>query len=255
MEQAPNLLQIPSITHGFFSRQGGFSQDIYASLNCGLGSDDDPANVHQNRTIVAKTFGLEVESLLTVTQTHSAEAIVLDTPWTTHTQPVADAIVTRRKKIAISICTADCGPLLFCDAQAGIIGATHAGWGGAIKGIAEATIDAMIRLGATPENITAAIGPCLQQDKFQVTGEFISRFLAQDALNQIFFYRNTMTGYDHFNMSAYLERRLNLKGITNIHRSPTCTYTDEVNYFSYRRATHLEEPDYGRQLAAIALNG
>ena len=184
---ASSLAALPGVRHGFFTRQGGVSSGIYASLNCGPGSRDDAANVVENRARVAEMLGAKPGRLITVFQKHSADAVIAEAPWKGDTPPEADAIVTTTPGLAIGVLTADCAPVLFCDGDARVIGAAHAGWKGALSGIVEATVEAMRKLGAKPERITAAIGPAISQDAYEVGAEFVERFVAEEPASAAFF--------------------------------------------------------------------
>jgi polyphenol oxidase len=248
---APNLVSIGRIRHGFFTRLGGVSSGIYASLNCGPGSRDAPENVMQNRSRVAELLGTEQSRLLTLFQKHSAEVVVAEKPW--KASPEADAIVTMKPGLAIGILTADCAPVLFCDGEAGVIGAAHAGWRGALFGIIDATVKAMVRLGARPERIVAAIGPAISQDAYEVGGEFVERFVAKEPESSAFFVADEASGEPHFDLPAYVGERLARAGVGAVTDLGHCTYCEETRLFSYRRSQHHGEDDYGRQISAIVL--
>ena len=228
--------------HGFFNRDGGVSEGIFASLNCGVGSSDKPENATENRARVCKELG--GTKLITLLQTHSSTTI------TNPTERVeGDAIVTNQRGLAIGVLTADCTPILLEDRAAGIIGAAHAGWKGAHGGIVESVVDAMHKLGAT--NIQAAIGPCLQEKSFEVQQDFIDIFLAQSPKNAQFFKpHGTQT---HFNNLAYIIQKLERLGIANIEVSNDDTLTQPDKLFSYRHSRKNNHPDYGRQISAICL--
>jgi len=248
---APNLASIGAVRHGFFTRLGGVSSGIYASLNCGPGSRDAPENVAQNRSRVAELLGEEQSRLLTLFQKHSAEVVVAEKPW--KTPPEADAIVTSMPGLAIGILTADCAPVLFCDGEAGVIGAAHAGWRGALSGIIDATVKAMITLGATPERIVAAIGPTISQDAYEVGSEFVERFVVKEPGSSAFFINDEGSGEPHFDLPAYVGERLARAGVGTVTDLGHCTYCEETRLFSYRRSQHHGEDDYGRQISAIVL--
>ncbi len=248
---APNLASIGRIRHGFFTRLGGISSGLYASLNCGPGSHDAPENVAQNRSRVAELLGMEASRLLTLFQKHSAEVVVAEKPW--KTPPEADAIVTAKPGLAIGILTADCAPVLFCDGEAGVIGAAHAGWRGALSGIIDATVMAMVTLGARPERIVAAIGPAISQDAYEVGGEFVERFVAKEPESSAFFITDEGSGEPHFDLPAYVGERLARAGVGTVTDLGHCTYCEETRLFSYRRSQHHGEDDYGRQISAIVL--
>ncbi|MDO8288715.1 MAG: peptidoglycan editing factor PgeF [Parvibaculum sp.] len=250
---AAPLTAISHITHGFFTREGGVSSGIYASLNCGLGSDDDKGAVSENRTRVASAMGVSATHLLTVHQIHSPDVVHVTDTWTPETAPKADAMVTDRTGIALGVLAADCTPVLFADTQKKIIGAAHAGWKGAFTGVLEATIDAMVKLGATRANIVAAIGPCISRNAYEVGPEFRDRFLDASADNAQWFTPSAREDHFMFDLTAYAAARLETAGIGTVTRLNTCTYADESKFFSYRRTTHRGEPDYGRQMSVIAL--
>jgi purine-nucleoside/S-methyl-5'-thioadenosine phosphorylase / adenosine deaminase len=250
---APSLAAIDGVRHGFFTRQGGVSSGIYASLNCGPGSRDDAANVTENRARIAEILGAEPSCLITVFQKHSAEAVTVDRPWKSGKIPEADAIVSVKPGLAVGILTADCAPVLFCDGEARVIGAAHAGWRGALSGIVEATVEAMRKLGAKPERITAAIGPTISQRAYEVGADFVERFLAVDPESSAFFLTDEGSGEPHFDLAGYVGERLARAGVGAIADLGLCTYCEETRLFSYRRSQHHGEDDYGRQISAILL--
>jgi hypothetical protein len=251
MLQAPSLGSLDGVRHGFFTRLGGVSDGIYASLNCGPGSRDVDENVAQNRALVAELLEIEPAGLLTVYQKHGSDAVVADKPW--KTTPEADAIVTSKPGLAIGILTADCAPVLFCDVEAGVIGAAHAGWRGALAGIVEATVKAMGKLGAKPERIVAAIGPAISQEAYEVGAEFMNQFIVQEPDGSTFFITDEGTGEPHFDLVGYVGERLARAGVSAVAELGLCTYCDETRLFSYRRSQHHGEDDYGRQISAIVL--
>lgn len=243
------LIQSP---HGFFTREGGVSEGIYAGLNCGAGSNDLAEHVLENRKRVQDYFS--AEALCTLYQIHSADVITITDPFQQFNAPKADAMVTKTAGIALGILTADCAPVLFCDATAGVIGAAHAGWKGAIGGVMENTVTAMESLGAKRANISAAIGPCIAQESYQVDAMFQSNFITKDPSYAAFFDRDLSSPSHYlFNLKAFCESRLQAAGITHIHTLPDNTYTEESLFFSFRRTTHRAEADYGRQISAIAI--
>lgn len=244
---------LSGVRHGFFTREGGVSKDIYASLNCGYGSNDDSECVRENRARVALRLGAEPEKLLTVYQVHSPDVAVVTDPWTPDTAPQADAMVTAEPRIALGILTADCAPVIFADEKAHVIGAAHAGWKGAIGGVLEATVDAMIRLGAERSRIVAAIGPCISKDAYEVGSDFRNRFMEADAANSGWFAPSVNDGHFMFDLPGYAQARLEAADIGTIAVLGHCTYQDPKNFFSYRRTTHRKEPDYGRQISAVML--
>ena len=246
------LAAIPGLRHAFFTREGGVSDGVYDSLNGGLGSRDDPANVAENRRRMAEQLGVAPSHFLNVHQIHSPDAIVAAAPWETSTRPKADAIVTRTEGLAIGITTADCGPILFVDPKARVIGAAHAGWKGAITGILESTIDAMEELGAERNSMIAAIGPLIRQPSYEVGSEFVERFLDADAGNAPFFLPGERDGHAMFDLPGFIRIRLEKAGVLMIDDLGVDTYADE-RFYSYRRSVHRKEPDYGRLVHAIAL--
>ncbi len=248
---APSLAA-NGIAHGFFTRQGGVSGGIYASLNCGPGSRDEPGNVKQNRARVAELLGATPDRLLSVQQQHSARAVIAEKPWD-GAAPQADAMVTATPGLAIGVLTADCAPVLFHDAKARVIGAAHAGWKGALSGILEATLDAMLELGARRETIAAAIGPAISQRAYEVGHDFMQNFLAEDGDSAPFFAIDEGSGEPHFDLAGYVGERLARAGVCSVSDLGLCTYCDETRLFSYRRSQHHGEPDYGRQISAILL--
>ena len=258
MVQAASLAGLAGIRHAFFTRSGGVSQGIYASLNGGIGSRDAPAHVAQNRARMAATLGVRPERLLTAYQTHSADVVTIDAPftpeaWTPETRPRADAIVTRTRGLAIGATTADCGPVLFADAQAGVVGAAHAGWRGAFNGVLEATIAAMESLGAERSRLVVGLGPMIRQPNYEVGAEFVARFEAADPGNGRFFQASARAGHALFDLPGYIAARLRGCGIVHIEDVGRCTYAAPQDFFSYRASTHRGEPDYGRHVNAIAL--
>lgn len=249
------MLALPGIAHAFFTREGGVSGGCYASLNGGIGSRDSAANVTENRTRMAAALGVEPHCLLTAYQTHSVEVATAEAPWTPQTRPRADGIVTRMPSLAIGVSTADCGPVLFADPQARVIGAAHAGWRGALGGIVEATVEAMERLGASRERMRAALGPMIRQRSYEVGPDLIARFAVEDPASKGFFTAAPRTGHALFDLGGYVAERLRRAGIRAVEDVGLCTYADPRLFFSYRRATHQAEDDYGRHVNAIALVG
>ena len=246
------LSALPHIRHGFFTREGGVSSGIYASLNCGLGSDDDKGAVSENRARIASRLGVTTDHLLH--QIHSATVQTVTEPWTPATAPQADAMVTNRAGIALGVLAADCTPVLFADTSARVIGAAHAGWKGAFTGVLEATIDTMVALGASRDNITAAVGPCISRDAYEVGPEFRDRFLQANDTNDKWFTASALDGHFMFDLTSYVAARLDAARIGMVERLNLCTYADEQKFFSYRRTTHRGEPDYGRQMSVIVLS-
>jgi YfiH family protein len=249
---SPLLSAIPGLRHAFFSRQGGVSEGIYEGLNGGIGSNDDAANVAENRRRMAEQMGVSPDRLLTLFQIHSPDVVVATMPWDSTARPRADALVTRTEGIAIGVTAADCGPILFVDPNARVIGAAHAGWKGALTGVLESTIEAMERLGADRSGVVAAIGPLIRQPSYEVGSEFVERFLDADADNAAFFLPGERDGHAMFDLAGFIRMRLENAGVLMIDDVGIDTYSDE-RFFSYRRSVHRKEPDYGRHVHAIAL--
>jgi hypothetical protein len=248
---ADNLAMLDGIAHGFFTRHGGVSAGIYASLNCGLGSRDERHAVLENRRRVAAR--LQAKSIVTTHQVHGTTVAVVDVPWPDGKGPEADAIVTMQPGLAVCALTADCAPVLFADAQTRIVAAAHAGWRGAKNGVLEATIAAMEKLGAERRHICAAVGPCIGPEAYEVGQEFADAFLRDDAQNRRFFAFSKAGGRPYFDLSAYAIDRLARSGLSILSRSMPCTYTSQADFFSYRRSQARKELDYGRQISAIVL--
>jgi YfiH family protein len=246
-------LALPGIRHAFFTREGGVSSGCYESLNGGTGSHDSPAKVAENRARMATALATPAERLLTVYQTHSAHVVTAETPWPAAARPRADALVTRVPTLAIGVTTADCGPVLLADPQARVIGAAHAGWRGALSGVLEATVAAMERLGAVRTNLRAALGPLIRQSNYEVGPDLIERFVAEDPASKSFFIPGSRQGHSQFDLAGYIAARLKRAGVGQIEDLGRCTYADAVLFFSYRRATHRAESDYGRHISAIVL--
>src|SRR5215469_10022066 len=246
-------LTLAGIRHGFFTRAGGVSSGLYASLNGGVGSQDDAGKVLENRARMATALGVEPRRLLTAYQSHSPNVVVAEAPWTTENRPQADAIVTRMRALAIGVTTADCGPVLFADPRSGVIGAAHAGWRGALTGVLEATVAAMERLGAARGQIRAAIGPMIRQESYEVGPDLVARFRAEDPAASRFFAPAKRDGHAMFDLAGYIAARLKRAGIAEVEDVGLCTYADPEQFFSYRRTTHRGEADYGRHVNAIAL--
>jgi len=253
MLEAQSLAGLPGIRHGFFTREGGVSDGLYASLNCGLGSRDSRDNVMRNRAIVAEMVGVEPERLVNGYQTHSADVAVVVKTWDPDDAPRVDALVTNREGIALAVASADCTPVLLADAEAGVVGAAHAGWRGALVGVVEAAVDAMERLGAERSRIRAAIGPTISAAVYEVGPDLVARFAEADADSAPFFRFAQRQGHALFDLPGYVGHRLRAAGIGAVEDLAVCTYRNEAEHFSYRRATHRGEPDYGRHFSAIAL--
>ena len=255
MLQALALSQFPHIRHAFFTRTGGVSEGVYTSLNGGVGSSDAPDKVAENRARMAATLGVAPDHFLTAYQIHSPTVVVADAPWTHENRPRADAIVTSTPKLAIGVSTADCGPLLFADSEARVIGAAHAGWRGAFTGVIEATVAAMEELGADRRRIAAALGPTISQSNYEVGPEFVQRFMEADPANAQYFVAKDRAGHAFFDLHGYIAACVHRAGIGEFEDLDLCTYAEPDRFFSYRRTTHRAEPDYGRHINAIALTG
>ncbi len=248
-----DTLMLPGIRHAFFTREGGVSIGAYRSLNGGIGSHDNAAHVAENRARMAASLSVAPTRFLTAYQVHSPQVVVAETPWTSEARPRADAIVTRTPALAIGVTTADCGPILFVDPRARVIGAAHAGWRGALSGVAEATVAAMEQLGAARHQIRAALGPMIRQPNYEVGPDLIDRFAAEDPASNPFFGPGSRSGYAQFDLGGYIAARLRRFGVDQIEDVGLCTYADPSLFYSYRRATHRAEDDYGRHVNAIAL--
>jgi YfiH family protein len=248
-----SALDTDGVRHGFFTREGGVSDGIFASLNCGFGSNDDAAKVRENRRRAMAALGLAADRLAICHQLHSPDVVTVEAPWRHEDRPRGDAMVTRRPGVALGILTADCAPVLFADPEARIIGAAHAGWRGALTGVLEATVTAMEALGAATARIRAGIGPCIAQTSYEVGPEFPAPFLAEDAANARFFRAAPRVGHFHFDLAGYVAHRLERLGLGQIERSGGDTAAEAERFFSYRRSCLRKEPDYGRELSAICL--
>lgn len=238
------------LQHGFFTRRGGASSGVFAGLNCGTGSSDQADVVAINRARVAEAVGVEPEALAAVHQVHSPDVVTVDGPQAD--KPRADAMVTATPGIALSILTADCQPVLFADPQAGVIGAAHAGWRGALDGVLEATLDAMEALGARRADTRAVIGPSISQGAYEVGPEFLDAFMGDDPDNARFFANGTGDRY-HFDLQGFGLHRLRQAGIGQAEWTRHCTYSDQDRFFSYRRSVHSKDADYGRLISVIRL--
>ncbi|MEJ1120091.1 peptidoglycan editing factor PgeF [Phyllobacterium sp. CCNWLW109] len=239
------------IDHGFFTRRGGVSDGIYRGLNVGSGSNDNQVNVTENRRRVAETLGVPLSQLVTVHQVHSPDVITVTSPLTGD-RPKADAMVTATPGIVIGALSADCGPILFADPDAGVIGAAHAGWRGAIGGVLGNTVEAMIGLGAKRDRIQAVLGPTIGPDNYEVGQEFYEQFVLTNSSFSKFFRESTNENHKMFDLWAFIITQLEQAGV-NASALELCTYADEDQFFSYRRTTHRNEPDYGRQISAITI--
>lgn len=249
------LNDITHIRHAFFTRTGGVSTGLYASLNCGPGSGDDRESVIENRARAAALLDLAPEQLVSCHQIHSPTCVVVDRPWTLENAPQADAMATNVPGIALGVLTADCAPVLLADTSARVVGAAHAGWKGAKAGVVEATVARMVELGATPSKIVACIGPCIAQRSYEVGPEFPGPILADGPHNQDYFAPARKPGHFLFDLQGYVARRLGDAGVIVIQRCPNDTLAEEDRFFSYRRSCLRGEKDYGRGLSAIMLQG
>lgn len=238
------------IHHGFFTRRGGHSSGIFEGLNCGFGSSDQKDIVQQNRILVADAMNTKPSDLHTVFQVHSADVVVA--PDQANVSQRADGMVSNTPGIALGILTADCAPILFCDAGAGVIGAAHSGWKGAIGGIAANTISEMEKLGANRENICATVGPCISQQNYEVGEEFFENFIAEDPSYTRFF-ANGADGKYQFDLPSFCLVSLRDAGVQSADWTGHCTYAEPDRFYSYRRTTHQSEPDYGRLISVITL--
>ena len=255
-----DLLNSGSINHGFFGRQGGVSQNQYEGLNVGAGSDDSLDNVKANRALVAGALGTSETCLLSLSQVHSADVLIVDAPFSEPLSgelPKADGVVTKTPGLAISALSADCGPVLFHDPEAGVIGACHAGWRGALSGVTTSTIRAMETIGATRETIRAVLGPCISQDNYEVGHDFRDSFVAEDETYDRFFRLgsplNPNSDKPHFDLKRFILARLREEGVERIDALPDCTYGQPEAYFSHRYNTHQGVADYGRNISVIIL--
>lgn len=250
------LTSMHGISHGFFGRKGGVSTGLYHGLNCGVGSGDNADAVLTNRQKAVQHLGLQgSEQLCTVRQCHSNIVVTVKEPFGIKPLHDADALVTNIPNIALGILTADCVPLLFYDPKAHVIGATHSGWKGAISGIAQHTIEAMVAIGAHAEDITCAVGPCIKQASYEVDTAFFERFEHRDKHNSAFFVPSENNGRFLFDLTAYVVQQLESQKIGAIDVIDEDTYANQENLFSYRRSCHHNEPNYGRQISLIALAG
>lgn len=252
--RADNLSNLPGVAHGFFGRSGGASTGIFASLNCGPGSGDEREKVIENRcrTLRALTESPRAQ-LLTLYQIHSSAAVIVTEAWDFGNRPQADAMVTNVSGIALGILTADCAPVLLADAEANVIGAAHAGWKGAVTGVIASAVSAMEQLGAERRHMTAAIGPCISQNNYEIGEKLRDMFLAANPANAAFFLPSNRGGHWRFDLQAFVARQLKQLDVKSVERISGCTYAQEKDFFSFRRATHRGEKDYGRQLSAILL--
>ena len=246
-------LREAGVAHGFFTRRGGVSQGVYASLNGGVGSRDDPDAVRENRARMAEALGIEAAHLLIPYQVHSPDALAVVAPWPPEGRPRCDALVTATPGLGLGVTGADCGIILFAAPSAGVIGAAHAGWRGALGGVIEATVAAMERLGARAGDIVAALGPTIAQQSYEVGPEFVATFAQAESDAGRFFAPSPNPERSMFDLHGFIGMRIARSGVARFEDLGLDTYGDEARFFSYRRATHRKEPDYGRLVAAIAL--
>jgi polyphenol oxidase len=248
------LSTLPTLDHGFFTRRGGVSDGAWASLNVGLRGGDVPERVAENRARAAGALGGTAEHLVTARQVHGAVALAVAEPWDNHAAPEADALVTDRPGLILGVLTADCGPVLLADREAGVVGAVHAGWKGAFGGVLETALAAMVRLGAAPRRVTAALGPCIAQSSYEVGPEFVARFAAEDDAIGAFFAPGS-AGKARFDLAGYVAARLRRAGVGRIEVLGRDTCAEEDLFFSFRRTTRRGEERFGLQLSAIVLRG
>ncbi|MEM9469221.1 MAG: peptidoglycan editing factor PgeF [Pseudomonadota bacterium] len=245
-----------AIRHGFFGRRGGVGSGLYDSLNCAFSSRDDPLTVQKNRSLVASQLIENEKEIQTTSQIHSADCHYINASIGSGNRPEGDAFVTDKPNLVIGVLTADCGPVLFAGVKADgspIIGAAHAGWGGALKGICEETIITMLDHGAVLKTLVAVIGPCIAPESYEISKGFEKPFLDQDAGNEQFFLRGSKEDKLMFDLPAYIASRITKAGVNNVNISGIDTFANEERFFSYRRTTHRQEADYGRQVSAIAI--
>jgi YfiH family protein len=255
MIEAEALSGLTGIRHGFMTRGGGVSEGIYASLNCGVGSKDASDAVLENRGRAVAAIGMKREALVTAYQVHSAKAVVVDQVWAREDAPQVDGMATAKPGVTLGILTADCAPVLFADEKASVIGAAHAGWKGAITGVLQATVAKMVDLGAKAGRIRAAIGPCIGQMSYEVGPEFPAPFLAQDPAHARYFIPSIRDQRYMFDLGGYVRDQLRGMGLAGVELLGRDTCAEEELFFSYRRTTLRQEPDYGRQISLIGLAG
>jgi YfiH family protein len=246
------VLETSGVKHGFFTRQGGVSSGLYASLNGGVGSKDDPQAVAENRRRMASYLGVGPDHLLVPYQIHSSDALIVEAPFEGE-RPRCDGLVTAKRGLALGVTGADCGIILFAEPDAQVIGAAHAGWKGAFTGIVAATVAAMEKLGAARGKIKVVLGPTIGPESYEVGPEFVARFAEASEANRGFFKPSLRDGHALFDLPAFIAQRAHEAGVGHFENLALDTYADEARFFSYRRTTHRNEPDYGRQIAAIAL--
>lgn len=247
-------LEASGIVHGFYTRIGGVSFGDYEALNCGFGSDDKRENVAENRRRIADDLGFAPSLIMTPYQHHSADTAIVTAPFEPEDAPKADALVTNKKGLLIGILTADCAPVLFMDAEAGVVGAAHAGWRGALGGVLERTVEVMEELGGQRARIKAAVGPCISLKNYEVGDEFQAEFISHNPGYQQFFNCPAEGARPHFNLPGFAKHRLDEAGVGEAVILPHCTYENESLFFSYRRNCHENKADYGREVSVIGLN-
>jgi hypothetical protein len=251
--KAPELSSHATIRHAFFTRVGGVSEGVYASLNGGLGSNDVPDHVATNRSRMCDTLGVGPDRLVSLYQVHSAEVVTMEAPFPAADRPKADGMVTRVPGLALGIATADCGPILFADPDNRVVGAAHAGWKGALTGVIGATVAAMEKLGAQRSSIVAVLGPTISQGNYEVGADFVARFRAEAPGMERFLGPGQRPDHAQFDLPGFILARLSQEGIGEASALNLCTYADTERFYSFRRTTHRGEPDYGRLISAIAL--
>lgn len=251
--EAPELSGHAGVRHAFFTRLGGVSEGMHAALNGGLGSQDDPVRVAENRARMSGQLGLPPDRLVSLYQVHSAEVVTVEAPIPSAERPRADAMVTRVPGLALGIATADCGPILFADPEQGVVGAAHAGWKGALGGVIEATVAAMVVLGARRHRILAVLGPTISQASYEVGPDFVSRFRTEAPDMERFLGGGTKPGHAQFDLPGFILARLGEAEVGEASMLGLCTYADAERFYSFRRTTHRGEADYGRLISAIAL--
>ena len=254
MPSSSIISNIHGVRHSFFTREGGHSTGLYTGLNCGPGSDDDPESIMKNRAQVEQSLDLDTGSLVTLYQIHSPDAVHVTAPWKHGDAPQADAMVTDKPGIGLGILTADCVPVLFADSTGGVIGAAHAGWKGAVGGVLESTIEAMEELGSERSDIYACTGPCIRFASYEVASDMRQQIVELAEENTQFFLPGDREWHYQFDLTGYVLTRLAKSGVGMIEDTAGDTYTDEDEYFSYRRMTHRNESDYGRQISVILLD-
>jgi len=248
-----SMNDVSRVRHGFFTRQGGVSEGIYDSLNCGYGSGDDPLKVGANRKAALAMMDQSTEQLITVRQEHTTRAIFVDKPFAEDQRPVADALVTNKRGLVLGVLTADCAPVLFADGKAGVIAAAHAGWRGALAGILESTLKEMTDLGAKLAHIVVAVGPSITRRSYEVSEDFVTAFMAENNENGFFFQESVVDGRYKFDLPGYISRKLSRLGVPLVTMTPCDTCLEAERFFSYRRSCLMGEANYGRQLSAIVI--